>query len=290
MSVWPIHDDGSSSTAVLAASSSPRNASYDSSRWPRFQPASACSRRVCAMTLHGSANPGSTRVASSSSASASGEIVPVHVPEALDGQVPRRQVLVAFPHDAARLFRCQLRRDAAEDLGDDLGLHAGELGASHVVPRGPELRVRRRIQELDAQTAGSPGAHEPPRHRVAGAQRGRARRRLEARVSLVERGIAGQDRKPAPGGELGDQLLRDAVGEVGVFGGLALRALRLERQHGENRTRQHFADPRCAPRTEKTSPIRRTRPSPTNRKPCPWTVLMSLLRRRRRRRAPAAPT
>ena len=71
MSAWPIQDAGSSSTEMLAASSTPRNASRAPTTRPPFQPLSACSKRAWAMTLHGSANPGSTRVASSSSASAS---------------------------------------------------------------------------------------------------------------------------------------------------------------------------------------------------------------------------
>src|SRR5262245_16988596 len=40
------------------------------------------------------------------------EIMTMQVPESLDRQVPRGQILVPLSHDAARFLRGQLRRDA----------------------------------------------------------------------------------------------------------------------------------------------------------------------------------
>ena len=134
------------------------------------------------------------------------------------------------------------------DALGDLLLDREHVLDGSVVPLRPEMGAGRGIDELGGDAHAVAGAADAALDHVAGAERAADLAHVRALAAEGERGVAGDHHEVAEARELRDDVLGDAVAEVGLF---RIAAHVVERQH---RDRGLVGQGRRRPRPETEVP------------------------------------
>ena len=160
---------------------------------------------------------------------------PVGVLGALIEELPAAQIELIGVHvggrrpgDRLRLARQQPDPQRCDDAAGDLVLDGEHVGEHTVVALGPQIPARGRVGQLRRDPDPVPGPADAALEDVAGTQPGTHLPRVRARALEGEGGLAGSHEEPGDLGEIGDEVVGDAVAEVFL---VRIAAHVHERQH-----------------------------------------------------------
>jgi hypothetical protein len=180
----------------------------------------------------------------------------VELPRSLAHQVPGAHVRGARARGARALAPQKLGLDRAGDAARDFVLHGEDLGELAVVALRPEVRAGAGIDELRRDPhALARLAHAAFEH-VAHAELARGLLHVDGPAFVDKARVARDDEEPAEARQRGDDVLRDAVGEVLLLGLAAQiregqhrdRGLVGSRRAGAGRFRRRAGEAVAAPR------------------------------------------
>src|SRR3546814_487330 len=160
------------------------------------------------------------------------------------------QVLRTLAGETPLLVPRQLERQRRDDLLRDLVLDREDVGQLAVVPLGPEMAARLAVDQLRGDAdAGASLAHAAFQH-VAHAELAADVLNVDGAPPVDEGGVAGDDEQARDLRQIGDNVLGDAVAEIGLLG---ITAHIVERQNDDRGLlghRQRRVKARPGPRSE----------------------------------------
>ncbi len=164
---------------------------------------------------------------------------PVGVLGALIEELPAAQIELIGVHvagrrpgDRLRLGRQQPDPEGSDDAAGDLVLHGEDVGEHPVVALGPEMPARGRVGQLRRDPNPLPGPADAPLQDVAGTQPGTHFTHVEGRPLEGEGRLARGHEQTGDLGEVGDEVVGDAVAEIVLVGVVTQIRERQDRDRG----------------------------------------------------------